>query len=186
MSNKIKNILLGSAMLGAACSCCAMDKSSDRMQKLEVIKNGHLVYIRSYFSQDQDIVISMQDTGTNGQITFGHTRLVPTTLPTDAASFEKVTLFHGCGDDATPWNLNGTFIGGNHGCSDARELTAKNHGLTVKDIGSEWTDEAATKFYIIKIATADKIWILKCRRTDSIGEYRKRRNMEIPYNSKGQ
>lgn len=160
MSNKIKNILLGTAILGAACSGLALEKSSEQMQKLIVVKNGHWVHVRSYFSPEQDIVISMQDTGTNGQITFGHTRLIPSSLPNDPEAFEKVTVFHGCGDDSTPWLLNGTYIGGNHGCSDARELTAKNHGLTLKDIGSEWIDEAGTRFYIIKIASADKIWIL--------------------------
>ena len=160
IQGKIKNIIWGSSIIGTAFTCVAMEKSMEQMQKLIVVKNGHWVYVRSYFSPEQDIVISMQDTGTNGQITFGHTRLVPCALPNNPEAFEKVELFHGCGDDATPWLLNGTYIGGNHGCSDARELTAKNHGLTVKDIGSEWTDEAGAKFYIIKIATADKIWIL--------------------------
>lgn len=160
ISDKIKNVILGSSIIGAVCTCAAIEKTPEQMQKLIVVKNGHWTYVRSYFSPEQDVVISMQDTGTNGQITFGHTRLVPCSLPSDPEAFEKVTVFHGCGDDSTPWLLNSTYIGGNHGCSDARELTAKEHGLTVKDIGSEWTDEAGTKFYIIKIAFAYKIWIL--------------------------
>jgi hypothetical protein len=164
MSAKMSAILFVPVIMGMVCHCNGSDSVTDRQSKLEVLKNGSWTYIRSYFSPEQDIVISMQDTKQykdyNGQMTFGHTRLVPCTLPTDAASFEKAEIFHYCGDDATPWFLNGTNIGGNHGCSDARELTAQNHGLTLKDIGSEWRDEAGTKFYAIKIASADKIWIL--------------------------
>ncbi len=56
--------------------------------------------------------------------------------------------------------MNGTYIGGNHGCSDVIEITAKNHGFTVKDIGSAWTDEVGKTFYVIKLPKPDIIQVL--------------------------
>lgn len=135
--------------------CCY---GGDRVQnKIVVLKKGDLIYVRSYFSPEKDVLITMNK-GLNGQVNFLNTRLISGTAPlTDVSSGAVV---HHCGDDSTPWNLNGTYIGANHGCSDGRELTIKKHGLTVSDIGSEWLDEAGNKFYIIKIASPDSLWIL--------------------------
>jgi len=58
------------------------------------------------------------------------------------------------------WNINGTYIGANHGCSDARELTCPNHGRTVADLGTVWQDEAGAKFVILKIADANHLWVM--------------------------
>jgi hypothetical protein len=56
--------------------------------------------------------------------------------------------------------LNGTYIGANHGCSDARVLTIPRHGLAAADLGSAWTDEAGTTFTLLKVPDGDHVWVL--------------------------
>lgn len=133
----------------------------DHLDKLTVLRKDGTVYLRSAFSKDQDLVITVAEKwGTNFQTNFVNTRLVPHETPESEMVSAKGVIIHNCGDDATPWNLNGTYIGGNHGASDVIEITAKNHGLTVKDIGSAWTDEAGKTFYVIKLPKPDIIQVL--------------------------
>ena len=131
----------------------------DRQQKIQVLKNGGKVYIGSYFSASQDVLIKTGK-GRNGQINFADTRLVPAGKPLDSIIDGKENLIHQCGDDSTPWNLNGTYIGANHGCSDGQELTVRNHGLSAADIGAELTDERGNKCFIVKMPDPDCIWVL--------------------------
>jgi len=126
---------------------------------LRVVKHGEYVFVRSAFSSHHDLVVRVGK-GSNRQINFSNTRLVPVSAGMDIGTLNGGTLIHGNGDDATPWNINGTYIGGNHGCSDTRELTCPNHSVTTDDLGSEWVDEAGTKFYLIKIADENHLWFL--------------------------
>lgn len=128
--------------------------------KLRVLSDQRGVWIRSPFSDRWDLVRTIGK-GANGQINFHRTYLVDD--PAAQATREpggKAILIHACGDDSTPWSINGTYIGGNHGCSDGRGLTIKNHGLTTDDIGSAWKDEAGETFYVIKIVDPDNVWVL--------------------------
>ncbi|MEI6683417.1 MAG: hypothetical protein WCO44_12345, partial [Bacteroidota bacterium] len=63
-------------------------------------------------------------------------------------------------DDAAPSNINGTFIGANHGCSDALLVTAAAHGKTDVDVGSEWKDNSNRKYYIVRIVDSGHLWVL--------------------------
>ena len=128
-------------------------------ESLRVVKQGDYVYVRSAFSRERDLVVRIGK-GSNRQINFANTRLINKAAGMSARELDGGELIHGNGDDATPWNINGTYIGGNHGCSDARELTSEGHGLTAADLGSEWTDEAGTKFCLMKIADKGRLWFL--------------------------
>ncbi len=156
MSRKLKCFLI-SVVFGMFSFSCGY--AVDIQQKLTVMKKGDVVYVRSYFSPENDIVISIIK-GTNRQITFSNAGLLSSGSPFDDASIQSLVKFHTCGDDSTPWCLNGTYIGANHGCSDGLEIAVRNHGLSDNDIGSEWLDEAGRKFYILKIANQDKFWLL--------------------------
>jgi len=72
----------------------------------------------------------------NHQINFMNGGLIPANAPMTQDACEKSLWFHPNGDDATPWSLNGTYIGGNHGANDVVEVTAKAHGLTVATSGT--------------------------------------------------
>ena len=65
------------------------------------------------------------------------------------------------GDDACPWNFNGTYIGANHGDSiNSGLIFDKPHGLTEKDCGSKWTDPKGKNFYVLKIENPKVVWVL--------------------------
>lgn len=65
------------------------------------------------------------------------------------------------GDDATPWNINSTYIGANHGDSIcSRLMFQENHGLTAKDCGSEWQNANGRKFYVVKVESPKVLWVL--------------------------
>ncbi len=144
---------------GTIYCCTGADSMPDPQQKFVVMKKGAVVYVRSYFSPEQDVLITVAK-GANGQINFSNTKLIPTSVPSGEVSFAQGLVFHRCGDDSTPWSLNGTYIGANHGCSAGRQVIAPRHGLTKADLGSEWIDEATNKFYIIKITGPDRVWML--------------------------
>jgi len=126
---------------------------------LRVLKRGEQVFIRSAFSAEQDLVVRIGK-GSNRQINFTGTRLISATAGMTEKDLSGGTLIHGNGDDATPWNINGTYIGGNHGCSDGRELTCPAHGRTASDLGSEWEDEAGARFHLIRIIDENRLWFL--------------------------
>ena len=90
--------------------------------------------------------------------------------PNRQFNFKNVTLSKGkagpytikhSGDDSCPWNLNGTYIGANHGDSiNSGLIFQEPHGLTEKDCGSKWTDPKGKNFYITKIENPKVVWVL--------------------------
>lgn len=155
----MSKLLFIPAVIGMVCSCCGSDNMMERQVKLQVLKKENAVHVRSYFSAEQDVLITVAK-GANNEISFANTRLISAIAPMRESAFANGPVFHQSGDDVTPWNLNDTYIGANHGCSDGRELVVAQHGLTAAELGSEWTDEASSKFYIIKIVNPDTFWIL--------------------------
>lgn len=127
---------------------------------LRVIKHGDHVFARSTFSATQDLAVRVGIGSGNGQVNFSNTRLIDASVGMTEEELTGGTLIHGNGDDACPWNMNGTYIGANHGCSDGRELTCAGHGFTTADLGSEWEDESGRKYYMVKVVDPDRIWVL--------------------------
>jgi len=80
------------------------------LDKVRVFKDGNTVYIRSYFSPTQDVVMIMGK-GRNGQINFSAwTTLISSTTPDDEMASANAMLIHNCSDDSTPWVINSTYI----------------------------------------------------------------------------
>jgi hypothetical protein len=127
--------------------------------KIAVQKCGDKVFIRSWFSPDKDVLISMNK-GVNRQINYLSTGLIPASAPLKKVDLTSGEIFHYCQDDSCPLKIISTYIGANHGCSDARELTIPRHGLKTKDIGSKWKDSRGDIYYIIKIVDGSKIQVL--------------------------
>lgn len=137
---------------------------------LRVVQHGKYVYARSSFSPGKDLVLRFGK-GTNRQVNFSGTQLISTDTGMGQDEVWEGKLIHSNGDDSTPWNLNGTYIGANHGCSNARVLTCKAHGLTMADLGSAWTDDASTTFYLIRIVDPDRLWFLSANRGAEIWKF---------------
>lgn len=148
-------LLLSAAALSAGPAAA----SPDPEPRLRVVKQGDLVWVRSRFSPTHDLV-QLIGKGENGQINFDKVFISPATAGLRIVDLIGSLLINPNSDESTPWNLNGTYIGANHGCSDARALTCPAHGLTTADLGSEWTDGAGTRFTVLKIPDPDHIWVL--------------------------
>ncbi len=140
---------------------------AEAADRLRVCKNQYPmdgnIYVRTTLDAAFDTVVRIRtgDEGpsNNQQINYHYALVAPTSEGAADDIYGAVTV-HPCGDDTTPWFLNGTYIGANHGCSDARIITSSSHGLTTADLGSGWIDGAGTTFYIMKIPDANSLWVL--------------------------
>ncbi|MDD4871535.1 MAG: hypothetical protein PHR77_13340 [Kiritimatiellae bacterium] len=153
-------IWLLAGTLGAEAIKAADNKSAFMKNKLEVFVKGDETYVRSPFSKEQDLVRVIGKGPNNRQVNFSWTGLIPAGASFDDKTVAGATRIHNCGDDSTPWNINSMYIGANHGCSSSREITCTGHGLSTADLGSEWTDGARVKWYVMKIVDNDKLWLL--------------------------
>lgn len=122
----------------------------DRPRTLRVLKSGDLVYLRSPFSPSSDLLLTT-GFGANRQISFLQAHLVPRSAKMDPSQIAEGVLIHKTSDDSTPWHLNGTYIGGNHGCADAIAIHSPDHGLGLSDTGSGWMDGAGVCFHVLGV-----------------------------------
>ncbi len=75
--------------------------------RFEVKRNGDKTILRSRFSGEYTLEQHFYTNGPNRQFNF-------TTCYLTAPGKQKLPL-SASGDDSTPWNFNGTYIGANHG-----------------------------------------------------------------------
>lgn len=68
-------------------------------------------------------------------------------------------------DETNPQIINGLYIGSNHGAMGAR-VTSNNHGKTQADVGSVWTDAKGTKWDLIRVEDANKLFFLQQKTYD--------------------
>lgn len=122
-------------------------------ETLTVSRNGDDVLIRSEFSGGYVLEQTTSAKGKNGQFNFDKVFL--------RKEGRNPILVKHSHDDATPWNVNSTYIGANHGDSiNSGLIFDQPHGLTEKDCGSQWTDPKGKNFYIVKIQDPKEIWVL--------------------------
>ena len=121
---------------------------------ISVSLNGNRGTLRTPFRTEYVLEQNFQEAAPqyNRQFNFGTVYLAG-----KGKKFRLVTP----GDDATPWNINSTYIGANHGDSICTRLTFKeSHDLTEEDCGSEWQNANGGKFYIVKVESPKVLWVL--------------------------
>lgn len=159
MSSRPLTFCLGSAAMILAVSAGTSSAAKLPAGEVFALKVGTEVFVRSQFSQEFDVVITLRKGG-NGQVDFQSAGLVGTKVPMTAESCRQAEMIHGCQDDSAPWKLNGTFIGANHGWYGVLELTVSAHGLTTSDLGKPWTGATGERFYLARVLDADRIWVI--------------------------
>lgn len=84
-------------------------------------------------------------------------KVLKTSDLSDAGSYLK-----SAGDDICPANMNGSYIGGNHGWNHTVIVNAPSHGKTIADVGAEYKDSGQSnkKFYILRIIDADSLLMI--------------------------
>lgn len=127
--------------------------------RLQVLKSGDLVFIRSPFCPSLDLLVTT-GLGVNRQISFLQTRLIPRGAKMEPGQIAEGVLIHKTSDDSTPWHINGTYIGGNHGCADAIQIHCPDHGLGLSDTGGEWMDDAGVRFHVLSVPNCDTVQVL--------------------------
>jgi len=118
------------------------------------------IAVRTPFNTESDLVHYarvLKNDGRNNVINLLGARLIPNS---SADAYSIGVNLQSATDDATPPYFNGDYAGANHGYSKVIKVTLTNHGKTFADIGSEWTDNVNSKFYIIKIIDSNALWIL--------------------------
>ena len=83
-------------------------------------------------------------------------REVPESLAINSVSTSGLTNWKGTGDDITPVNINGTYIGANHGYNIIAKIP--NPGKTENDIGSVWQKSDGQQFVLVYV-TASELWL---------------------------
>jgi len=152
-------LVLLSALLCAPAVLGAERAAGPAKMSLRALKHGNDTFIRSGFTAQEDVVVKV-GIGRNGHFNFQGASLVPAAAGMGEKDLAGGKMIHANGDDATPWNINGTYIGANHGCAAVLELTCAGHGKKTADLGSAWEDGAGTTFYLIKILDEDRLWFL--------------------------
>lgn len=127
---------------------------------IRVSKVGNDLYLRTSFSDTADLIQKIAlSGGPNGVADFYGAKSTPKGYEVIAA-WGAGSFLQTSADDAAPLQYNGTYIGGNHGAFIVKEVTATAHGKTTPDVGSEWTDSGANKWYLMKVVDANKLWFL--------------------------
>ena len=126
----------------------------EAVETMKVTRNGEEIMLQTSFPGGY--TLNQGGSGTSG--------------PNKQFNFKWVTLTkEGSGeikvknstDDTAPWNLNGTYIGANHGDYSATALICNEpHALTKNDLGSEWTNSKGIRFYVLKIESPTIVWVL--------------------------
>ncbi len=133
---------------------------------MDVSRNGGEVVFRTPFSDEYDLLQVMHGLssmeGRNCPVDFRLAGLQRKGHP-DIWHVDQVLAFST--DECSPMIINGEDIGGNHGHPCALQVTAPAHGLTVRDVGTRWTDEADMGFTLLRVDSADMLTFL----SDNIG-----------------
>lgn len=128
------------------------------------------VAVRTRFNDSFDLVTlykALTPGGENRIVNFAGMRLI--TL--NQSPFDTNINLGSAGDDATPINVNGSYIGGNHGHLKAVNVVMQNHGKTFADIGSEWVD-SYYKWYLLKIVNENTLLMISQNIGNDIYDFR--------------
>jgi hypothetical protein len=114
-------------------------------ERLQVLRSGDYIYVRSYWSNTHDLVqrLDFRTASSSNEVAtrFFSTSLCLTALPNsdlEGASFTSIGFDPS--DDISPLAFNNGYIGGDHGWNRLLTSTTNaGHGLTAEDLGQEFS-----------------------------------------------
>lgn len=136
------------------------------MANLTVIKKGSTIYYRVKWSATHDYVCGFNlNTAIkpydNNNVNFINEGLIlSSTIDFNVPTTAYTSTLKTSTDDTCPININGTYIGANHGGAFVIQITAAYHDKQIRDIGSEWKDINGKKWYIMRIVDANTLWVI--------------------------
>ena len=134
-------------------ACLALLFPAGAAEKITVTRNGKAFALETAFAPGITLVQNLIDKSPEWPVNF--------TTPYLKIPGKPIVNLAYSHDDATPWNFNKTYIGGNHGDAAGTQLIfSEGHKLTEKDCGSAWKTPKGRIFYILKVKDPKTLWIL--------------------------
>tara|TARA_R110000772_G_scaffold1095_1_gene3853 strand:- start:4318 stop:6114 length:1797 start_codon:yes stop_codon:yes gene_type:complete len=128
---------------------------SEALTPIKVLREGEYVYVRTSFSETQDLVQSLRvyynDSFKNNNMNFWKSYLITKATVDTSAAYTAGTRISDQEDDMAPHRYNGTYIGANHGQENVMIRTVVGHGLSRVDIGRVFTDSYPVIWYLIDV-----------------------------------
>lgn len=140
---------------------------------------GNELYVRTRFDEEYDLLqkfigLTKGYANHNSPIDFTDSGLIPKI----SNSMTNIsTLLSSGGDEATPFKFNASYIGANHGQSNAVIVTSLNHRKTYADIGSLWEDSAGDNWNLLKIIDENTLLFLSENMSNDINKYSFKNNL---------
>ncbi len=117
------------------------------------------LYVRMRCSGNSDLVTELK-TGLNGQLEFGSSHLIDSGLGVTVNSLPLPReMVYYAADEAAPILCNYGYVGGNHGLLVALTVRSPGHGLSDKDLGTEFL-AGTRKYYPVKILNPDEFIVV--------------------------
>ncbi|MNX68768.1 hypothetical protein D3C86_999660 [compost metagenome] len=129
---------------------------------VSVTKSSTNYFVRGLAWDDTyDLLRQVQmSSGNNLTVNEQGARQALKTVTDNVVAWTTGTALWASGDSAAPMNYNSTYIAANHGAFFVHSVTAAGHGKAVQDVGSEWTDTAGVKWYILKVVDVNTLHVI--------------------------
>lgn len=131
--------------------------------KVTMLKLNNNLYFRSDWNSTHDLLRKFKLTSgsNNNEVDFDGTGLIlKTTSNKDLSTVVFVETWTSDGDDTTPLNINGTYIGAGHGGYFVHDSTVAAHDKAAVDVGSVWQDSFGTQWTLVKIYSGTHLYFM--------------------------
>ena len=137
-------------------------RKDDAKKDMACIINGNDIYVRAKgFAPENDMVWKLNKIGSGGNKYFNIHTMYTCPDVTDNSNLSKsLVSWKGSSDDLCPTLINGSHIGGNHGCSCVDRIKCTGHGKTDADIGSVWTDSTGKTYVLTHIYNKNELGLV--------------------------
>jgi len=140
---------------------------------MDVSRNGTDIALRTPFSPTHDLVqvlhgIAPGDPSRNNPVDFRLAGLQRKGHP-DIWHVDQVLAYST--DECSPFVINGDDIGGNHGHGCAVRVRIPAHGLSCREVGLVWQDDAGMRWTLLRVENAESLLFLSDNIGASVYEY---------------
>ena len=137
-------------------------------RKMTVIKSGNIIYIRTPWDDDYDLVQTLMHnvdsvesiTDSMGVRFWKQYTIDKDTGYEDTPDASIVVTFNSNTDDNCPIYFNASFLGGNHGYLAILVSVATSHGKAIEDEGSKWQDGVGVEYTILRVVDENTLWLI--------------------------
>lgn len=154
-----------------------IENKIDNRVFFKIIKEDDILFLISNWSEIENLVQTLSINSklaiagkNNNLFNFGVIGTADKSIENPRIS--DISVKKSSSDDIAPPNINGVYIGANHGFSKVYNITCNNHNKTIQDIGSEWVDTVGTKFYIIKIVDVNTLQVISENKSEDKWDFR--------------